>query len=145
MSEMRFFTSFLQSFSATVIPARFPLRYEFYIGYDVGDVILDSDLGRAEFEEAFALALRRLPCSPTSTGRCTYISFVGFNHSNTLTALWNGLNQRAFEDGCHYFFMPNDDLRMFTPGWPQMLINTLWQRYRRHMQHTASWGPFRPS
>lgn len=45
VSEMRLFTSFLSrdSFSGTVVPASFPLEYNFYIGYDLGDPIFDCE------------------------------------------------------------------------------------------------------
>ena len=45
ISEMRMFTSFLSrdSFQATVVPAGFPLEFNFYIGYDLGDPILDCE------------------------------------------------------------------------------------------------------
>jgi hypothetical protein len=45
ISEMRIFTSFLSrdSFQGTVVPAGFPLEFNFYIGYDLGDPILDCE------------------------------------------------------------------------------------------------------
>lgn len=76
---------------------------------------------------AFSEATQNVECSSGSKGgTCTTLDFMGFNHTNTLTALWNGLNQQAYEDGCHYFFMPNDDLRMMTKGWAQTFIMALY-------------------
>ena len=31
----------------------------------------------------------------------------------------------AFAEGAHYFFMPNDDLKMLSPGWPVELLSIL--------------------
>lgn len=83
--------------------------------------------GRVEFEQEFHATTENVGCyGETSRAGCTSIQFMGFNHSNTLTALWNRLNHRAYEDGCHYMFMPNDDLRMYTQGWSETLISALW-------------------
>eukprot|EP00288_Rhodomonas_lens_P015365 CAMPEP_0177700896 /NCGR_PEP_ID=MMETSP0484_2-20121128/6332_1 /TAXON_ID=354590 /ORGANISM="Rhodomonas lens, Strain RHODO" /LENGTH=189 /DNA_ID=CAMNT_0019212113 /DNA_START=465 /DNA_END=1034 /DNA_ORIENTATION=+ len=48
-----------------------------------------------------------------------------FESSNALTVLWNGLNEAAFLSGCHYFFMPNDDLFMETKGWLWIFLTKL--------------------
>lgn len=176
ISEMRIFTSFLSrdSFQATVVPAGFPLEFNFYIGYDLGDPILDCESqeslllispqdpplffifnfpvfcvprhiisqmltglnlnaaiaaedGRRGFTQAFRDATHQVECSAGSKGgACTTLDLMGFNHTNTLTALWNGLNAKAYMDGCHYIFMPNDDLRMLTKRWPETFITALY-------------------
>jgi len=123
VEKMRFFKSFLPSFLETAIPTPFPCTFEFWIGYDRGDKILDNDLGRNEFESVFWEKVgSRSETQQCGRSSCITIRMKGFPYSNTLTALWNGLNKAAFQDGCHYFFMPNDDLRMRTTGWPSVFL-----------------------
>ena len=95
-------------------------------GLNLNAAIAAED-GRRGFTQAFRDATHQVECSAGSKGEaCTTLDLMGFNHTNTLTALWNGLNAKAYMDGCHYIFMPNDDLRMLTKRWPETFITALY-------------------
>ncbi|EKX53972.1 hypothetical protein GUITHDRAFT_160761 [Guillardia theta CCMP2712] len=126
IEKMRFFNSFLPSFLETAIPTSFPCTFEFWIGYDKGDKILDNERGRHTFESVFRKKVESVSkAQQCGQAGCFKITMMDFPYSNTLTALWNGLNNAAFRDGCHYFFMPNDDLLMRTSGWPSAFLALL--------------------
>ena len=127
VEAMRIFHSFLPSFLDTALPTTFPCVFEFYLAYDAGDALLDSPAGQADFQRFFQRqtgGVESAACGNHS-GDCITLRLRRFEHSHTLTALWNGINADAFAEGAHYFFMPNDDLKMLSPGWPLELLSTL--------------------
>jgi hypothetical protein len=124
---MRIFNAFLPSFLATSFPTAFPCAFEFWLAYDMGDVLLDSVEGEEAMKRVFVARTRavgRSMCGNHSS-ECMSLQLRRFRHSHTLTALWNGLNEEAYREGAHYIFMPNDDLLLETPGWPHALLQSL--------------------
>ena len=109
VSALRFFSSFLPSFLETAILSKnstdyFPCTYEFWIGYDRGDPVLDDAEGQRLFTEQFMSAVSNFEKStfcgsiePPTVKSCVSVKMLPFNYTNTLTALWNGLNAEAYQ------------------------------------------------
>ena len=127
VEAMRIFHSFLPSFLDTALPTTFPCVFEFWLAYDAGDALLDSPAGQADFKRFFQKQTGGVTTEACGnhSGACITLRLRRFEHSHTLTALWNGINADAFAEGAHYFFMPNDDLKMLSPGWPVELLSIL--------------------
>ena len=113
-SSLRLFHSFLPSFLSTARMERnstddFPSTFEFYLGYDHDDPVFHTPEGRDDFKSHFAAAVlgfdNQTFCgrddimkrSDKSRLKCVSLRLLAFNYSNTLTALWNGLNSAAFQ------------------------------------------------
>jgi hypothetical protein len=90
-------------------------EYRFYIGIDRGDPIYDN----AEVQrylERFASIMKN-----------TSIEFIymdGINKGH-LTAMWNRLFKKAYEDEYDYFFQCGDDILFETSSWVNACIATL--------------------
>ena len=105
VAALRFFSSFLPSFLSTAQQPRnstdrFPCTFEFWIGYDLGDPVLDTAEGRALFQAHFKSAATDFEaqafCGRGDRAACVSVTMLPFNYTNTLTALWNGLNAAAY-------------------------------------------------
>eukprot|EP00961_Rhodomonas_salina_P133233 1792530-Rhodomonas_salina.6 len=94
--ELRFFKSFLPSFVETVQPLSWPCSFEFYIGMDVGDPLLESKESLAEFIGMFYEVVSSVPIECGEMPQCFTMTIKRFESSNALTVLWNGLNEAAF-------------------------------------------------
>ena len=88
-------------------------EYVFYIGIDRGDKIYDGPQ-KDEFIR-FKSIYKNID-----------IQFIYMDcNKGHLTRMWNILFQRAYDEGCHYFFQCGDDIKFHTKGWVNDCIITL--------------------
>ena len=89
-------------------------EYTFYIGIDDDDRIYATDESKAFFAEKLA-----------GTGTdIQFISMAGITKGH-LTVMWNRLFQKAYDDGCDYFFQCGDDISFRTKGWVDACVDAL--------------------
>jgi hypothetical protein len=88
----------------------------FYVGYDAGDRVWDTDTARTD---TLKLA-QKLFDGPTARLLPATIS-VGFRmvrcNSNNMVAASNCAVEAAYNDGASYWYRLNDDTTMVTPNW----------------------------
>jgi hypothetical protein len=88
-------------------------EYVFYIGIDKGDKIYDTE----QKEEFFRFK---------KIYRNINIEFMYMDcRKGFLTQMWNILFQKAYNDGCNYFYQCGDDIHFHTKGWVNDSITTL--------------------
>lgn len=88
----------------------------FYVGYDAGDTVWDTDAARAETPKL----AEKLLDGPSAKHLPPTIS-VGFRmvrcNSNNMVAASNCAVEAAYTDGASYWYRLNDDTLMVTPNW----------------------------
>lgn len=89
--------------------------YKFYIGIDVGDPIYDNSQNKQE--------IIRL-CSIIKNIDIEFIYMDGITKGH-LTVMWNRLFEKAYNDGCDYFFQCGDDIEFKTKNWINDCITAL--------------------
>jgi hypothetical protein len=90
----------------------------FYIGYDGGDKIYDTDAAREQLPQRFAAALQ----ASGDGGSETLLPRIGLRlvrcaESHSMVANSNCLSSAAHADGAEYTYRVNDDTVFETPGW----------------------------
>jgi hypothetical protein len=90
----------------------FEHEYVFYIGIDRGDKLYDT-----EKEEL-------LPIKALFKNVDIQFIYMDCNKGH-LTRMWNILFQRAYDEGCNYFFQCGDDIKFHTKGWVNDCITAL--------------------
>jgi hypothetical protein len=90
-------------------------NYVFYIGIDRGDRIYDSSDEKNEIQR-FVSIMKNVELE------FVYMDGVEKGH---LTKMWNILFQKAYDDGCDYFFQCGDDICFKTSGWVKDSITVL--------------------
>jgi hypothetical protein len=90
-------------------------EYKFYIGIDRGDPIYDNPSMQFQLTR-FANIFKNVDIE------FLYMDGVQKGH---LTAMWNILFKKAYEDGHDYFFQCGDDTSFETSGWINACIETL--------------------
>jgi hypothetical protein len=93
-------------------------EYRFYIGIDRGDRLYDS-------EEVKTFFRRFVGVLTNVTIEFVYMDDIAKGH---LTVMWNRLFERAFADGCDFFFQCGDDISFETAGWVGDCVAELEQR-----------------
>jgi len=89
--------------------------YEFYIGIDRGDTILDNEEtknGITDFKKVF------------KNINFDFIYMDGITKGH-LTVMWNRLFKKALDDNCDYFYQCGDDIEFITKGWVNASIKKL--------------------
>lgn len=89
--------------------------YTFYIGVDDGDKIYDNKKIQSDI-------LRFVSVMKNIELEFIYMRNVKKGH---LTVMWNQLFDKAYNDGCDYFFQCGDDIEFTTKNWVNQCINTL--------------------
>ena len=89
--------------------------YNFYIGIDRGDKILDNENDIAQIKR-FISIMKNVEIE------FMYMDNIPKGH---LTIMWNRLFQKAYDDNCEYFFQCGDDIDFKTLGWVNACIETL--------------------
>ena len=81
--------------------------YEFYIGIDRGDPILDKDESKNGINN-LKKVFKNL--------NFDFIYMDGITKGH-LTVMWNRLFKKALDDNCDYFYQCGDDIEFKTKGW----------------------------
>lgn len=89
-------------------------EYRFYIGIDKKDRIFDDKKSKERIEKLF-------------TGKNVSVEFIYMSDCKKghLTAMWNILFKKAYDDGFDYFFQCGDDISFKTKGWVNDCIRVL--------------------
>lgn len=82
-------------------------KYIFYIGYDKDDRIFGNEMER-ETIKRFQKVFKNVSFE--------FISMEGIKKGH-LTAMWNRLFEKAYNENCDYFFQCGDDIHFQTEGW----------------------------
>jgi len=90
-------------------------EYVFYIGIDKADRIYDNTSVKQYLEKMMSLM---------KNTRIEFIYMDGIEKGH-LTVMWNRLFEKAFNDGCDYFFQCGDDIEFETRGWVNECIHVL--------------------
>lgn len=101
-----------QSFLKTYSPE---FNYRFYLGIDPDDPFYNTIAIQEEIKGYFQ-AIPRVE-----------LEFILLNDipKGHLTKMWNRLCQRAYDDGCDYFYFCGDDIEFTSQGWIQHAIQLL--------------------
>ena len=91
------------------------IQYTYYIGYDKGDRIFSK-------HEELEQIKRYEKVFKNITFDFTEFTDIPKGH---VTKMWNVLFQRAYDDGCDYFYQCGDDISFKTKGWTRDCINEL--------------------
>ena len=91
--------------------------YTFYIGIDRNDKVYDDKLNQEELTR-FCSIMTNIEIE------FMYMDDISKGH---LTIMWNVLFNKAYNDGCDYFFQCGDDINFKTTGWINSCINALKQ------------------
>jgi len=120
-SSGRPWTTYADSYLYTLSLKTFLLTYDkehtytFYIGVDKNDKIYDNPKEVQQYKRFVGIMKN------VSIEFCT-IYGVQKGH---LTAMWNQLFRRAYDEKCDYFFQCGDDISFKTKGWVNDSIATL--------------------
>lgn len=107
--------AFLRTFATTVTSSeRQHFNFSIYYGHDSDDPVFGEPLLRSEFEDEAKKILSRAGFS-SHTVKLVFTPLYGLH--GRINAIWNVLAKDAYYDGCDYFFLSNDDMVFFTPGW----------------------------
>ena len=90
-------------------------EYVFYIGVDRDDRIYDNEQNKKKFL-LFASVMKNISI------QFIYMDNITKGH---LTVMWNRLFQKAYDEGCQYFFQCGDDIEFNTKGWVNDCIRVL--------------------
>lgn len=90
-------------------------KYIFYIGIDRNDKVYDVELCKDNFRK-FCSVIKNVEIE------FIYMDNIAKGH---LTAMWNKLFEKAYDDKCDYFFQCGDDIEFKTKGWVNDCIQTL--------------------
>lgn len=112
IEESYLYTTTLKSF---VITYNKEHNYTFYIGIDTGDLIYDNTQNKQKLIR-FCKIMKNIDIE--------FIYMDGITKGH-LTIMWNRLFEKAYSDGCDYFFQCGDDIEFKTNGWVNDCIETL--------------------
>ena len=91
------------------------LQFAFYLGIDRNDTILDTDGFREEINTVIS----------KYENVSVYYMYSDNIAKGHLTAMWNMLFKKAYDDKCDYFFQCGDDIGFINNGWVNASIATL--------------------
>ena len=112
IEESYLYTTTLKSF---VITYNKEHTYTFYIGIDTGDRIYDNTENKQKLKHY---------CKIMKNIDIKFIYMDGITKGH-LTIMWNRLFEKAYSDGCDYFFQCGDDIEFKTNDWVTDCIKTL--------------------
>lgn len=112
VEESYLYTTTLKSFILTYNKEH---TYTFYIGIDVGDQIYDNMENKQKLIR-FCKIMKNIDIE--------FIYMDGITKGH-LTIMWNRLFEKAYSDGCDYFFQCGDDVEFKTTNWVNDCIETL--------------------
>lgn len=112
MKDTYFMTKSLKTFLHTYDKK---YDYTFYIGYDKGDRIFSIEKEQDAIKR-YTLVFPNIK-----------FRFIEYNNiqKGYVTKMWNVLFQKAYDDGCDYFYQCGDDICFKTNGWVYDSIKTL--------------------
>jgi hypothetical protein len=94
--------------------------YTFYVGFDKGDPLYDTEDGRAEFRAKFnQMSDEHDIVKPGLVMK----AFVGTDHAPSWVIC--NLMQMAYNDGAEYLFQVNDDSQLVGSGWERAMAHVL--------------------
>jgi hypothetical protein len=112
-SKGRNWTSYKETYLYNITLKTFLLTYdkehtyEFYIGIDRGDTILDTEETKNEINK-FKIVVKNI--------NFDFIYMDGIEKGH-LTVMWNRLFKKAIDNNCDYFYQCGDDIEFKTKGW----------------------------
>lgn len=106
-------------------------EYRVYIGFDDGDKYFDSEEYQPKIRSALDQLVRTYREKHNfEADEKTDLKFyiVRFPYSKGwVTYIWNGLFVKAINDGAHYYYQVNDDLRLKSSKWTTYFVDALTQ------------------
>ncbi|KAL9644613.1 hypothetical protein ABK040_015352 [Willaertia magna] len=93
--------------------------YKIYVAYDEHDSFFENTKIRKEIKQHIGNILKERPF------QMTMIKVK--NTRGWVPVIWNFLFQQAMEDGADYFFQMNDDIKVATRNWGEILHNLFQQ------------------
>lgn len=115
--------AFLRTFSDTVTEQeKEKVQFAIYYGHDSDDPVFGDVKLRAAFESAARSRLREKGFTDEGV-ELVFTPLYGLH--GRVNAIWNFMVKDAYYDGCDYFFMSNDDMVFFTPGWVTSAVQSL--------------------
>ena len=93
----------------------------FYVGYDVGDSLWDTDHSRSEVVVAAQQQVDRVHANDVhsnATDVGLYLKLVRCQ-GHSMVAASNCAISQAYDDGAEYWYRVNDDTLFLSPGWIQ--------------------------
>ena len=112
VEESYLYTTTLKSFMITYSNK---YKYIFYIGIDTNDPIYDNTENKEKLIK-FCKTMKNIDIE--------FIYMDGITKGH-LTVMWNRLFEKAYKDGCDYFFQCGDDIEFKTKKWVNDCISTL--------------------
>ncbi len=116
LSDMLLFTSFLPSLLRTMESG---YVYGVYVGYDVGDPLLDKPGAEEEVKRLWYEQCERAG----RTAEVKLFKYADTAHHNVWAV--NYVTKEAYLDGYDYFFRVNDDSEFADTGWTSRLVEAL--------------------
>jgi hypothetical protein len=115
--------AFLRTFADTVTAGeRESMKFAIYYGHDSDDPVFGDEKLRGEFEGA---ARKLLEDKGFGADGVDLVFTPLYGLHGRVNAIWNVMAKDAYYDGCDYFFMSNDDMVFFTPGWVAVAVQSL--------------------
>ncbi len=114
--------AFLRTFASTVTSEeKEKMKFAIYYGHDSDDAVFGDAHLRQEFEKAAWKTLHGAGFRDNL--KLVFGPLYGLH--GRVNAIWNMMVKDAYHDGCDYFFMSNDDMVFFTPGWVTAAVESL--------------------
>jgi len=99
------------------------LTYAIYLGYDAGDVIYDNTENLAKIRDWAQEEFKNNKVVSRDN-----MKMVRIPDKQKLTAIWNTLFTKAYEDKCDYYYSIGDDVKMENAGQMPALVKILQER-----------------
>lgn len=115
--------AFMRTFATTVTQEeKKSFQFSIYYGHDSDDPVFGEPKLQAAFSEEARSILRKQNFKD-ETVKFVFTPLYGLH--GRINAIWNMLAKDAYYDGCDYFFLSNDDMVFFTPGWVSIAHHSL--------------------
>uniref|UniRef100_A0A7S1ESV9 Uncharacterized protein n=1 Tax=Timspurckia oligopyrenoides TaxID=708627 RepID=A0A7S1ESV9_9RHOD len=111
-----FLTSFIQSYNNSTDSH---LNFHMYYGHDADDSLFSN-------QSLVNLFITHAQTLTNTNPMPIHFHFIPlYQLHSRITAIWNELAFQAYNDGCSYFFLSNDDMLIYTKGWTSQSVNEL--------------------
>lgn len=119
VTDLPLTSKFLPSFFNTIEKN---YQYRIYVAYDYGDLWFDN---YANLEELFAFFKKMKSDSVALSFSVELKTIILYGIDRRITAIWNTIANKAYKDGCDYFYPANDDFLIITDKWTSAAISAL--------------------
>lgn len=110
------FKSFIQTYTNKEEENNYNIK--FYLGIDKNDTLFSKETEKLELENVF----KKYNQYNISLDLTIFPEDIKPGH---LTAMWNIIFKKAYDDGNHYFYQCGDDIQFTTSNWLQECIEKL--------------------